>query len=228
MFLRKNNTLKWKWLAVGFITTVALVLGGIFWFDKPVYLFMRGFDWSGWRALDTLFSTKVWLVIGLVWACTFVLKNAVKTRIKRKKEKQKFSFKRFLVNFIEKSKDNPGFLIFCSVVFASLIGGTLKVILGRARPIFFEALGQTGFYPINFDWAFNSMPSGHTAASFAGLVMLGMLFPKIKPATWTIAIIIGASRVCYGAHWPTDVILGAFIGMVSADIIKSFFLADRK
>ncbi len=100
--------------------------------------------------------------------------------------------------------------------------------MGRARPIFFEALGQTGFYPINFDWAFNSMPSGHTAASFAGLVMLGMLFPKIKPATWTIAIIIGASRVCYGAHWPTDVILGAFIGMVSADIIKSFFLADRK
>ncbi len=87
------------------------------------------------------------------------------------------------------------------------------------RPIFFEALNQTGFYPFNDEWAFNSIPSGHTAASFAGLVMVGLLYPKYKWATWTGAIIIGASRICHGAHWPTDVILGAFVGMVAADVI---------
>ena len=64
------------------------------------------------------------------------------------------------------------------------------------------------------------MPSGHTAATFAGLVMIGMLAPKYKPLTWTLAIIVGVSRVAYGAHWPSDVILGAFIGMVAADIVK--------
>jgi membrane-associated phospholipid phosphatase len=58
--------------------------------------------------------------------------------------------------------------------------------------------------------------------------MIGMLFPKIKWATWTIAIVIGASRVCCGAHWPTDVVLGAFLGMVSADIVKALLLGRRK
>ena len=65
------------------------------------------------------------------------------------------------------------------------------------------------------------MPSGHTAVSFAGLVMLGMLFPRIKWATWTIAIIIAVSRVYIGAHWVGDVLLGAFIGMLCADLTKA-------
>lgn len=96
----------------------------------------------------------------------------------------------------------------------------LKVVIGRARPILFEALEFTGFYPPSFDWVFNSMPSGHAAISFAALVMIGMLAPRIKPLTWTLAVFVGVARVCVGAHWPTDVILGAFIGMASADLVK--------
>lgn len=79
---------------------------------------------------------------------------------------------------------------------------------------------MTGFFPPSTEWAFNSMPSGHTAVSFAGLVMIGMLAPRFKPLTWMLAILIGFSRVAYGAHWPTDVVFGAFIGMVVADIVK--------
>ena len=56
--------------------------------------------------------------------------------------------------------------------------------------------------------------------TFAGLVMIGMLAPKYKPLTWTLAVIVGASRIFIGAHWFSDVVFGAFIGMVIADIVK--------
>ena len=75
-----------------------------------------------------------------------------------------------------------------------------------------------------FAWAWHSMPSGHTTVTFAGLVMIGMLAPRYKPFTWTLAVIVGLSRICIGAHWFSDVILGAFIGMVVADIVKWLFM----
>ena len=118
-------------------------------------------------------------------------------------------------------------MIFCSVLGAGIVVKILKTCIGRARPIFFEALDMTGFYPPSLDWAFNSMPSGHTAVSFAGLVMIGMLAPKYKPLTWTLAIVIGLSRVAIGAHWPSDVLFGAFVGMVMADVVKSLLLRKK-
>jgi undecaprenyl-diphosphatase len=59
-------------------------------------------------------------------------------------------------------------------------------------------------------------------ASFAALVTIGLLAPRAKWFTWTLAIIIGMSRVCAGMHWPSDVIFGAFIGMVAADVVYAW------
>ena len=114
------------------------------------------------------------------------------------------------------------FLILSSVFWASLTVWVLKVLIARLRPVFV----MSGIIPDfdRFTWAWHSMPSGHTTVTFAGLVMIGMLAPKYKPVTWTLAIIIGVSRVAIGAHWPSDVIFGAFIGMVMADIVKWFLL----
>jgi membrane-associated phospholipid phosphatase len=221
MFLRKDNTLKWNRIAFALAAVIVLCLAGIFWFDKPLYLFLRQFDWQIWGLIGTVSDDKVWLSAFGAAALLIFGKSLIKSKDKSPKQTKQFSLKKIIANFIDKSKNNQAFLIFCSIFLAGAVSAVLKFGLGRARPVFFEALGHTGFYPFSFDWAFNSMPSGHAAASFAGLVMIGLLFPRIKWATWTVAIIIGVSRVCHGSHWPTDVLLGAFIGMLSADIVKN-------
>ena len=113
------------------------------------------------------------------------------------------------------------FYVFLSVASVSVVASVLKILIGRMRPVFWEAFGQTGFYPGVSEWAFNSMPSGHASSSFAGLVMIGLIFPRIKWVTWTMAVAIGVSRVCVGAHFPADVIMGAFLGMVAADLVRN-------
>ena len=223
MFLNQNNRIKWKLLGLVAMIVAALCIAGILWFDYPLYYFLRRFD-GGWaKIFDTLFSFKAWLIaVAIVYAITI----AIKSREQRTEsiDKKKFKLVPFIKENIVKFKYANNYAL-CSMLYALLLSGmlgwVLKVAIGRMRPVFLEALSKTGFYPFTMDWAFNSMPSGHTVASFAGLVMIGLLYPRWKWATWTLAIIIGISRVAIGAHFPSDVILGAFIGMACADLIQS-------
>ncbi len=220
MFLTQDNKMKWKLLAYATAVVAVIVALGVMWFDAPVYLAMRGLNCKLWGVFDTIFDAKMWIGASFVLMCAFYGKKTLESRPCFKNDKNRFSIMCFWSDFLLKTKNSYAFFTFCSVLSASIIAQILKVVIGRARPIFYEALGMTGFYPFHNDWAFNSMPSGHAVASFAGLVMLGMLAPRIKPFTWSLAILIGVSRVAIGAHWPTDVILGAFIGMMMADLVK--------
>ena len=224
MFLTNDNILKWRKMMWAALITGLLVFCGVLWFDKPLFLFLREYDCRLWYWIDQIFSGKVWIFSSFVAAMVFCVKKCVKTDCNFLKCTKLSRIWGFVRNFFVNTKTNTAFLIFYSVLTTGIVVKVLKTLIGRARPIFFEALDMTGFFPPSFDWAFNSMPSGHTAISFAGLVMIGMLAPKYKPLTWTVAIIIGLSRVAIGAHWPSDVILGAFIGMVVADIVKGMLL----
>jgi undecaprenyl-diphosphatase len=121
------------------------------------------------------------------------------------------------VTFV-KIKNSYVFYMLLSSIFAGGLVKLLKILIGRARPIFAD---PTLFNMFANTKEFQSMPSGHTAISFAALVMLGMLFPRIKWAMWTLAIMVGLSRVYIGVHWVSDVIFGAFIGMLCADFAKA-------
>lgn len=219
MFIRKDNTLKWKWIAYGAIITLAFVVMGLLGMDKWLYSVIHNPNCNPFFYVGTtlcsicifigkLFSTKMWLAFTTLSVIAFFVYKAITNE------------NDFRFAFI-KIKNSYVFYVFCSVLMAALTTGILKVLIGRSRPIIYEALNTTVFVPGTFEHVFNSMPSGHTAIGFAGLVMIGMLFPKIKWATWTMAILIGLSRLYVGAHWAGDVIFGAFIGMLCADITKA-------
>ena len=222
MFLTADNKVKWNWIVWGGAITAGLVACGIAWFDKPVYLFLRNFDCVLFRLFDKLFDAKIWIIVSGIVLLVFYLKKAWGVGVRYRNSQNKPCFNTFCRDFYSKVRNSYAFFVLCSVLAASVVGKLLKIIIGRMRPLFFEALDKTGFVPFSTDWVFDSMPSGHAFASFAGLVMLGLLAPKIKWFTWSLAILIGVSRVCVGAHWPSDVIFGAFLGMVAADLVKAW------
>lgn len=207
MFLSKENHIRWRLLTFATIVVCAFVLASIFYLDAPFADFAIKFNWIGWKYLGGIFCAKNWLVMSFLAVVIFYARKILRSH-------EKIGIKEFVL----KIKGGNAFFVFCSVFCSACVVGIAKIMFGRARPV--AEMGPDVFMPMTNDWLFNSMPSGHTAITFAGLVMIGLLAPRAKWFTWTLAIIIGASRLFVGVHWLSDVVLGAFIGMVCADFVK--------
>lgn len=226
MFLTKNNEMLWKCLGWGTVVVSLLVLLGVCCIDVPLYMLTRGVgDWAVWTFLGRVFDAKVWILVSMIVFAVYGVKRLVKTIDSIKNNKIQFKFWDIVKETFVKTKTSHAFLILSSVFWASLTVWVLKVLIARLRPVFV----MSGIIPDfdRFTWAWHSMPSGHTTVTFAGLVMIGMLAPKYKPLTWTLACVVGASRIFVGVHWFSDVILGAFIGMVIADIVKWILMKNK-
>jgi undecaprenyl-diphosphatase len=54
---------------------------------------------------------------------------------------------------------------------------------------------------------------------------IGALWPRARPFMWTYAVIIAVSRIVLTAHFPSDVIAGALIGMIGVLLVRDWFAA---
>ena len=219
MFISKQNNIKWVRLAIATVVVACLIWAGIAKYDIPVYIFLQNYNCNLFKWFGYIFDGKVWIIVFGLATIIMYLKKTYELRNDPTTHMRWFNIKFLTKDAYTKLKNSNAFLVFCSLVASGVVVEILKFMIGRARPIFFDEFGIVGFFPWTFEWAFNSMPSGHTALSFAGLVMLGMLMSRFKFLTWTLAIVIAVSRVAVGEHWPSDVLLGAFIGMVMADFV---------
>lgn len=119
-----------------------------------------------------------------------------------------------------------GFL-FAAVATPGLIVTLVKRLIGRARPYGFEAYGPLSFHSLNWNNAYASMPSGHSTSAFATAFALAALLPRWRALFWAFAVAIAVSRVAIGAHYPSDVVAGALVGLLGAIAVRNWFAMRR-
>lgn len=89
----------------------------------------------------------------------------------------------------------------------------IKPFFGRIRPnVLLEITtegGQSRSYSLSF-------PSNHAANIFALAMVLSWYYRKLFLLWFTIAVIVGFSRVYVGVHYPLDVVAGALVGITCA------------
>lgn len=115
-----------------------------------------------------------------------------------------------------------------------------KMLIGRPRPRFDDPagfVGPFGAYPLDAErgvragwdvgvvgisdlWA---MPSGHTAFAVVCAVFLWVAYPKVRALAVTLACITAVGRLLLGAHYVSDVLAGAALGVAAAvPVVRGF------
>jgi undecaprenyl-diphosphatase len=119
-----------------------------------------------------------------------------------------------------------GFL-FTAVAVPSLFVTIIKRMIGRARPMVGGSLDPFLFSPFIWRVEYAGMPSGHATTAFAVLVAFGTLWPRARTVLLIYALLIAISRVVLTAHYPTDVISGALVGIAGAVLVRHYFALRR-
>ena len=121
-------------------------------------------------------------------------------------------------------------LVFVSVAGGQVLSSLLKLGIDRPRPELVSHLAEV--YTMSF-------PSGHAMLSAVTYLTLGALLARIEKRRATkiyvlsvavlITVLVGASRVYLGVHWPSDVLAGWCAGFAWAMLcwLVANFLRQR-
>ncbi|HEV2046925.1 MAG TPA: phosphatase PAP2 family protein [Chthoniobacterales bacterium] len=108
-----------------------------------------------------------------------------------------------------------------ALAIAGLIGRGIKISTGRARP---SVKSEEVWNGPRFSSRFHAFPSGHVAASTAFFAVLFLANWRIGLACVPVPILIGISRMYVAAHYLSDVVCAAILGILCAILVDRFFL----
>jgi membrane-associated phospholipid phosphatase len=120
-----------------------------------------------------------------------------------------------------------------SAVIAGLSCSVLKWAVGRTRP--FKGVDAFALRPLRGGLhgliacpPNESFPSGHAALAFATATAVATLAPRARWAALALAIFVACFRVLSGAHYPSDVVAGAAVGLVAASAARRLVVGGRR
>jgi undecaprenyl-diphosphatase len=105
-------------------------------------------------------------------------------------------------------------LALLTVIISHLAVQVLKRTVVRTRPGVADGRRRVIRVPDPF-----SFPSGHSAASMAVAISYGAVFPMWAAPLVFAAALVGFSRVRLGVHYPSDVLVGQLITILTAAVV---------
>lgn len=113
---------------------------------------------------------------------------------------------------------------FCAAALAGIIVNVFKVLLGRGRPSLLIRDGFYGFDFLRLSSRYHSFPSGHSSVIGAIIAVGHLARPRWSLLWWVLLAVIAFCRVPAGSHYLSDVLVGAYVGVVTAHWLEPPFV----
>lgn len=106
----------------------------------------------------------------------------------------------------------------------ALVVKGIKMTAGRARPALEDPSHFIGWTTSDKFW---SMPSSHTAYAVVLAVFLAVLYPRLRWLVGVLACVVAFGRLHFGAHYPSDVFVGAGVAYLLSIVVLRYALGIR-
>ncbi|MBL7542782.1 MAG: phosphatase PAP2 family protein [Bdellovibrionaceae bacterium] len=197
-------------ITTGFICLVGLCIVFI---DQPLTSQFKDDDWLWLLAREVThvgLFTNYFIPAFLIWFGAQIL-------LRWKKSKNRQRLKLIATQAL--------WLMYC-LLFSGLWTHILKFSFGRQRPKISPLFDPYEFQFFNTHWDFHSLPSGHSQVVFTVATFLAFMFPRFKYGFYSVAFVMGFTRVMTRDHFFSDVLAGLAVGHLST-IIMLFWLYGR-
>lgn len=131
-----------------------------------------------------------------------------------------------VIFILSKKYRRVGIFAIYSLLIAAILGeGLIKNIIARPRP-FIEILNINLLIQKPTSYSF---PSGHTASSFAAVIAYVKMIDnkRIVIPLVLLACLMAFSRLYLIVHYPTDILGGILLGLLSTKLAYVFFIKRR-